>query len=44
MANSEDPDEMPHKAPFHQGFHFLLRQNQSSENEIKYIIESITHV
>ena len=27
MANSEDPDEMPHKAAFHQGLHCLLRQN-----------------
>ena len=26
MANSEDPDEMPHNAVFHQGLHCLLRQ------------------
>ena len=26
MANSEGPDEMPHKAAFHQGLHFLLRK------------------
>ena len=32
MANSEDPDEMPHKAAFHQGLHCSLRENQSSEN------------
>ena len=25
LANSEDPDEMPHKAAFHQGLHCLLR-------------------
>ena len=25
-ANSEDPDEMPHNAAFHQGLHCLLRQ------------------
>ena len=25
-ANSEDPDEMPHKAAFHQVLHCLLRQ------------------
>ena len=25
MANSEDPDEMLHKAAFHQGLHCLLR-------------------
>ena len=27
MANSEDPDEMPHNAAFHQGLHCLLKQN-----------------
>ena len=27
LANSEDPDEMLHKAAFHQGLHCLLRQN-----------------
>ena len=27
LANSDDPDEMPHKAVFHQGLHGLLRQN-----------------
>ena len=25
MANSEDPDEMPHNAAFHQGLHCLLK-------------------
>ena len=30
LANSEDPDEMPHYAAFHQGLHCLLRQNESS--------------
>ena len=25
-ANSENPDEMPHNAAFHQGQHCLLRQ------------------
>ena len=25
LANSEDPDEMPHKAAFHLGLHCLLR-------------------
>ena len=33
MANSEDPDEMPHKAAFYHGLHCLLRQNRSSEKE-----------
>ena len=35
LANSEDPDEMPHNAAFCQGLHFLIRQNQSSEKEIQ---------
>ena len=34
LANSVDPDEMPHYVAFHQGLHCLLRQNQSSEKEI----------
>ena len=29
LANSEDPTEMPHNAAFHQGLHYLQRQNQS---------------
>ena len=33
LANSEDPDEMPHYAAFHQGLHCLLSQNQSLERE-----------
>ena len=27
LANSEDPDGMPHDAAFHYGLHCLLRQN-----------------
>ena len=34
LANSEDPDEMPHHVAFHQGLHCVLRQNQSSEEDI----------
>ena len=37
MANSEDPDEMPHKAAFHQVQHCLLRQNGSSEKDFLII-------
>ena len=33
---------MPHNAAFHQGLHCLLRQNQSSEKEIQYILKIIT--
>ena len=29
LANSEDPDEMPHNAALHQCLHCLLRQKQS---------------
>ena len=43
MANSEDPDEMLHKAAFHQGLHCLLRQNQSSEKEIIIYLKTITY-
>ena len=35
MANSGDPDEMPHKAAFHLGLHCLLGENRSSENFFK---------
>ena len=34
LANSGDPDEMPHYAAFYLGLHCLLRQNRSSEKEI----------
>ena len=36
VANSEGPDEMPHKAAFHQGLHCLLRPNQALEKEIYF--------
>ena len=35
LENSEDPDEMPNNAEFHQGLHWLLRQKQSSEKEMQ---------
>ena len=41
LANSEDPDEMPHKEAFHQGLHCLQCQNRSSEKEIQYFLEII---
>ena len=37
LANSEDPDEMPHDAAFHQGLRCLLRQKRPSEKEIHFI-------
>ena len=33
LANSEETDEMPHNATFHQGLQCLLRQNLSLEKE-----------
>ena len=30
---------MSHKAAFHQGLHCLLRQNRSSEKEIRFLFE-----
>ena len=38
LANSEEPDEMPHYAVFHR----LLRQKQSSEKKIKYYLKIFT--
>ena len=34
FTNSEDPDEMPHHAAFHQGLHFLLnlKNHQTKKN------------
>ena len=44
LTISEDPDEMPHNAAFHQGFHCLLRQKISSEKEIhvQFYLEIVT--
>ena len=42
LENSEDPDEMPQYAAFHQGLHCLLRQNQSSEKNKQYLLEIMT--
>ena len=33
LANSEDPNEMPHNAALHQGLHCLFRQNQSEKKQ-----------
>ena len=44
LANSEDPDEMPHTAAFHQGLHSLLRQKRSSEKEIKLLFGNYNYV
>ena len=41
VANFEDPDEMPHKAAFHQGLHCLLRQNRVSVKEMQFYMEII---
>ena len=41
-AKSEDSDEMPHNAAFHQGLHCLLSQKGSSEKELQFHLEIIT--
>ena len=38
--NSEDAEEMPHYAAFHQCLHCLLSQKQSLEKEIQFIWKS----
>ena len=40
FANSEDLDEM--NVAFHQGMHYLLRQNQYSETEVYFNFEILT--
>ena len=43
LANSDDPDEMPHNVSFHQGLHCLLKQNQSAERKIQHLWETIIY-
>ena len=41
LTNSEDPDEMPHNATFHQGLHCLLlryKDLQTTKKKIKIMI------
>ena len=42
LANSEDPDEMHHKAAFHQGPHCFLTLKQPSDTEIDQNIKTST--
>ena len=42
IADSEDPDEMPHYTEFHQGLHCLLRQKLSSEKKLQLYLEIVT--
>ena len=39
LANSEDPDEMPHYATFHQGLHCLQRYKQIFMIEMQHNLE-----
>ena len=39
LANIEDEDETQHRAAFHQGLHYLLRQTRFSEEEIHFYLE-----
>ena len=41
MANSEEPDEMPHIAAFRQVLHCLLKQSRSSKKEIQQFLNII---
>ena len=36
LANSDDPDEMPHNPAFHHVLHCLLWQRRSSGKEIRF--------
>ena len=38
LANSEDPNEMPHFAVFHQSLYALLRYNRKEDNTFGEII------
>ena len=42
LANSEDPDEMPHKTVFNQGLHSLLIGKTFSEKVIQSNLKIIT--
>ena len=42
LEYSEDPDEMQHKAAFHQGLHCLLKSKQFSGTKMHHFIESLT--
>ena len=39
FTNSEDPDEMPLNAAFHQGLHYLLRFKRSSVKKIHFFLK-----
>ena len=42
LTNSEDPDEMPHLAAFHQGLHCLLRQIDLLRKKYNICLEIIS--
>ena len=42
LPNSEDPDEMQHKAAFQRGLHCLLKLKQPSVTEIHHHLETFT--
>ena len=42
LANSENTDEMPHKAAFHQGLHCCLDKIDLQRKNKQYILEIIT--
>ena len=42
LANSEDPDEMPHNAASHQGLHCLLRLKQSLGTKMHHNLKNLS--
>ena len=44
LANSEDPDEMPQNAAFHQGLHCFAETKQLSRTEVYILIYEIQRV
>ena len=44
LANRKYPAEMPQNVEFHQGLHGLLRLQQSSEAEVRPVLEILSSV
>ena len=42
LANSENPDEIPNKAAFHQGLHYLLKQ-KNLQQKIQFLLGDYNH-
>ena len=42
VANSEDPDEMPHNVAFHQGLHWSTKTTFRERKKYNFYLEFIT--